>query len=333
MDRLRLPFFIIAVIAMALVVLVEVGSILFPRGHDAAGSVLSYADRYVDQASDATEELDRATDRARQAAEENERFSVRLPDSDTVSFSLPGDGRIVDPPGRAIPYLALVDVILLFTVAMMLAGILLPHKLHGRAQGVATIIAAIVLILTALVMLLLAILELILMVTLLFAFPFGTIAYLIAWGSFPRGDAALLLSLLMFLKLAFGVALVLAQQRFIQNKGLVLMVLTSVVCNIVAAFLHGLVPTFLVAIVDEIGAIIFAIVAIIWAIVLLIGAIPAVVKAVATTGFTPLGTIKRLAAYLLRKTIIGAGKVWHPVGARLRKAWYPVRRRLPGAVR
>lgn len=328
-----MPFFIVAVIAMALVVLVEAGSILFPRGHQAAGSVLEYADQYTDRADAATERLDRETERARQRLENNERFSVRLPDGDTVSFSMPGDGRIVEPPGRAIPYLALVDVILLFTVAMMLAGLLLPHRVHGRVQGVATLIGAIILILVALVLLILAILELILMVTLLFAFPFGTIAYLIMWGSFPRGDAALLLSLLMFLKIVFSVALVAAHQRFIQNKGLVLMVLTSVVCNIVAAFLHGLVPTFLVAILDQIGAIIFAIVAIIWAIVVGILAIPAVLKALSTTGFTPLGTLKRLIRFLVRKTIDGLGAVWHPVGRRLRKAWYPVRRRLPGAAR
>lgn len=245
MDRLRTPFFVVALVAIALVVCVEIGATLLIGGHDVAGT-----------------------------------FAAQ---SANLGVTVPSGGRAAQPPGRAIAYLALVDVIPLFVVGLMGAGMLLPHRLHGKLQGVATLIGSIVLILAALVLLFLAILELILMVTLLFAFPFGTIAYLIIWGSFPRGDAAVVLTLLMFLKLVFAGALVAAQQRFLQNKGLVALVLTSLLCNIVAAFLHGLVPIILVSILDDVGAIVFAIVAIIWAIVLLIGSIPAMVKAVRTS--------------------------------------------------
>ena len=143
-----------------------------------------------------------------------------------------------------------------------------------------TLVFAILLILGAIVLLIVAIGELLLMVTLLLAIPFGTIAYLILWGAFPRGQADVLLSLLMFLKLVFAGALLLAQQRFIQNKGLVALTLTSLLCNVVAAFLQGLVPLILVSILDDVAAIVFAIVGIIWAVVLLIGSIPAIVKAV-----------------------------------------------------
>ena len=121
------------------------------------------------------------------------------------------------------------------------------------------------------------------MVTLLLAFPFGTIAYLIIWGSFPRGEAAAVLALLMFLKLVFAGTLVAAQPRFVQNKGLVALVLTSLVANVVVAFLHALVPGVLVSILDAVAAIVVAIVAIVWAIVLLIGSIPAIVTAVRAT--------------------------------------------------
>lgn len=121
------------------------------------------------------------------------------------------------------------------------------------------------------------------MVSLLFSAPFGTIAYLALFGFFPRGDAAVVPSLLMFLKLAFCLFMVLAQPRFLQNKGMVLLVLTSLLLNLMLAFLHGVVPGVLVSITDAIGAIIIAIVAIIWGVVLLIGAIPAVVKAVRVT--------------------------------------------------
>lgn len=241
-DRLRTPFFVVAVIAAALVVVVELGSTLFVGGYDVGAE-------FAGQAGD-------------------------------LGLQVPAGGQVSAPPGLAVPYLALVDVIPLFVVGLMGAGLLLPHKLHGRLQGVVTLIASIVLILVALVLLFLAVVELILMVTLFLAFPFGTLAYLIGWGFFPRGDAAIVLSLLMFLKLVFAGALVLAQQRFLQNKGLVALVLTSLICNLVAAFLHGLVPGVLVSIIDAVGGIVFAIVAIIWAIVLLIGSIPAMVKAV-----------------------------------------------------
>ena len=84
----------------------------------------------------------------------------------------------------------------------------------------------------------------------------------------------------MFLKVAFAVVLVLAQQRFLQNKGFVLIIVTSLIANIVIGFLHGLVPVILVSITDAVAAIIVLVLALIWAVFLLIGSIPAIVKAV-----------------------------------------------------
>jgi hypothetical protein len=241
MERLRTPFFIVALIAMTAVVAAEIGAPLFIGGDDAGAAL------------------------GGQAA--------------GLGVDVPHGGTVTEPRGSAIRYLALVDVIPLFTVALMGAGMVLPQRLHGRIQGVVTVVVAILLILAALVLLVLAVAQLVLMVTLLLAFPFGTIAYLIIWGFFPRGDAAVLLSVLMFLKVVFAVALVAAQQRFLQNKGLVLIIATSLVCNVVAAFLHGVVPTILASITDQIGAIVFAVVAIVWALVLLFGSIPGIVRA------------------------------------------------------
>jgi hypothetical protein len=241
MDRLRVPFFLVAVVAMGLVVLLEIGATLLLGGADASALVAS------------------------QAA--------------NAGVAVPAGEPAPQPTGYGVPYLALVDIVALFTVALMGAGLVLPDRLHGRIQGIVTIVAAIILIIVALVLLFIAIAELVVMVTLLLAIPFGTIAYLIVWGSFPRGDAAVLLSLLMFLKLVFAGALVLAQQRFLQNKGLVALVATSLVANIVVVFLHGLVPGILVSITDSVAGIVLAIAAIVWAIVLLVGAVPGVVKA------------------------------------------------------
>ncbi len=73
--------------------------------------------------------------------------------------------------------------------------------------------------------------------------------------------------------------LVIAQQRFLQNRGLVLLVVSSLVANIVISFLHGFVPIILVSITDAIGAIVMAVCGCIWWILALIGAIPAVLRA------------------------------------------------------
>ena len=191
-------------------------------------------------------------------------------------------GQSERPGGLAISYLALIDVIAFGTAVLMAAGLFF-KKLHAKLQGIITLIGAIILILAALVLLFVAIAKLILMVTLLLAFPFGTIVYLILWGGFPRGEAAIVLSLIMFLKCVGIGCLIAAQQRFVQNKGLVALMITSLLGNVVAVFLHGLVPGILVSITDDIAGIVFAIVAIIWAIILLVGSIPAIVRAAQVT--------------------------------------------------
>lgn len=192
-------------------------------------------------------------------------------------------GQSERPGGLAIAYLALIDVIAFGTAVLMGAGILFSAKLHAKLQGIITLIGAIILILAAIVLVFIAIAKLILMVTLLLAFPFGTIAYLILWGSFPRGEAATVLSLIMFLKCVGIGCLIAAQQRFVQNKGLVALMITSLLGNVVAVFLHGLVPGILVSITDALAGIVFAIVAIVWAIILLVLSIPAIVRAAQVT--------------------------------------------------
>jgi hypothetical protein len=82
------------------------------------------------------------------------------------------------------------------------------------------------------------------------------------------------------LKVAVVILLFLAQQRFVTVKGLVLLMLTSLLANIVVSFLHGLVPLFLVSILDAIAAIIVGVLAAIWALIKLIGSIPAILKGI-----------------------------------------------------
>jgi hypothetical protein len=183
--------------------------------------------------------------------------------------------------GMGIPYLALLDGLLVFTIALIACSLLIPELAHGRIQGAATLIVSLIVTILGIAKIFTAIGKLFLMLGLLLAPIFGTIAYLIIFAGFPRGEAAVSLSLLMTLKLFFAGFLVFAHQRFLQNKGLVLLVLSSFIATIIISFLHGFVPGFLVSITDAVAGIVVAIIAVIWAIVFLVGSIISMVKAIA----------------------------------------------------
>jgi hypothetical protein len=260
--ELKRPAFIVGVVLIVVALLLEIGATGLVSG------AKSVADKQV-------------TEGKAQAAAQ-----VCPPDkTNCLPADAPGETRSLaedrgKPPGLGIPYLALIDGVLVFTIGLMALALFVPGRVGGRVQGVVTLVFSIVLILASLLLTILAFVQLILMVTLLFAFPFGTIAYLAGWGFFATAAAKVVLGLIMLLKLGFVVCLVLAQPRFLQNKGLVLLVLTSLIATIIVSFLQGLVPSILVSITDALAAVIVGIIAIIWCIVLLIGSIPAIVRAV-----------------------------------------------------
>ncbi|MBW3577845.1 MAG: hypothetical protein KY462_08930 [Actinobacteria bacterium] len=245
MDQLRRPFLLVAVAMIVLVVLVEVGSRWASGGAAPVARVAQVP---------GLEEL-----RGAEAA------------------SL---ARVAEPPGRGIFAMALLDGVLAFRIALMGMALVIPARVLGRVQGIATAVLSLLFLLGGIGGLLFLLTELSLMVGLFTAAPFGTLVYLGLWGFFPRGDAAALLSLLLFLKLAFVVFLVLAQPKFLQVKALVALVATSLVANLILAFLHGLIPNPVTSIADEIGAIIVVILGLVWAALMLVGAIPGIVKAV-----------------------------------------------------
>src|SRR4051795_12482765 len=102
-----------------------------------------------------------------------------------------------EPPGRGIPYLALVDIILAYTILLVTLPIVVPDRVQGKVQGIITLVGSIVLLIVALMLTLLALAALLLMVSLLLAVRSGTIASLAAFGDFATGRAAAILSLLM----------------------------------------------------------------------------------------------------------------------------------------
>jgi hypothetical protein len=223
LDRLRLPFFLVAVALLVICVLVELGA---PQ---------------------------------------------------LMTETPGGEGRM--GPGLGIPYLAIVDGLLLFTIGLIVAPMLISHRVHGRVQGIATLLFSLLLLLGAIALVFVAIGLLMLMLSLLMAVPFGTAVYLAGFADFPYGQAATVLSLVMALKLGFAVCLVLAHQRFLENRGLVLLILTSIGLTLLLGFLLNFPPGFLRSITDSISAIVTGIVGAVWALVYLVGAIPAIVKA------------------------------------------------------
>lgn len=249
---LRTPFFVLALVALLIAFLVEIGSSLIFGGNAVSSSEL----RSVPSSTFGDDGAD--------------------PDfRDAMKSVTPKNS----PPGFGIPYLALLDGLLLFTVGLMGMSLILPERIQGRIQGVITFIVTLLDAIASIIAIFVTLGLLLTMVGLFLAAPFGTLAYLAVWGFFDRGGAARLLGILLLLKLVFAVLLVVAHQRFLQNKGLVLLVVTSLVANLVISFLHAFVPGILVSITDALAAIIVAVIALIWAVVLLIGSIISIVKA------------------------------------------------------
>lgn len=258
MDNLRKPLFWAALACLSLAFCVELGSGCVPA------AALSTA---ATGAGDSARRADVIRAEAGDVPEANVQAAVR-------QSAATGN----EPPGLGIPYLALMDGLLLYSVALIGLALILPERIQARVQGVATLVVSLVVLIASFFMILAALELVLVMVALLLATPFGTIAYIAVWGFFPRGAAAAILGSVMFLKLAFAACLILAQPRFLQNGSLVRVLLTSLLAGVVVSFLHGFVPGLLVSIADGIAAIVVGVLALIWALVYLIRSIPSIIK-------------------------------------------------------
>jgi len=192
----------------------------------------------------------------------------------------PAKGLDIDVNSKAIPAMALLDGLVFYATLIIGIALLIPERVQSKVQGIVTLVFSILLLLACITALILDITLLILMISLLMAPIFGTIAYFAIWASFSTNGPLTALSLLMTLKIVFAVCLVLAHQRFLQNKGFVLIIATSFLANFIIAFLYGLVPGFVLSIADVIAAIIICILAIIWTVVYLIGGVVSVIKVI-----------------------------------------------------
>lgn len=189
-------------------------------------------------------------------------------------------GLKVEVNSKAIPALALLDGLVFYATLIIGIALLIPERIQSKLQGIVTLVFSFLLLIACIGIVIADFQLLILMVTLLMSPIFGTIAYFAVWANFDTDPTRVALSLLMTLKIVFAVCLVLAHQRFLQNKGFVLIIATSFLANFIIAFLYGLVPGPLVSIADVIAAIIICVLAIIWTITYLIGGIISVIKVI-----------------------------------------------------
>lgn len=249
-GALRRPLFILAVMCMILVVLVEIGLPTLVLGGPPSRPSATTADE------------------------------LGLP----LALLAETSSDVPQPPGAGIAFMAFVDGLLLFTVLMLGLSLLMPPRIYGKLQGLITLVVSLLWLLACLLAGLAALGTLMLMIGLFVSVPFGTLAYLAIWGSFSSAQAAVLLGLLLFLKICFGVFLVLSQPRFLRVKGLMALVILSVVLQLVLGFIHGFLPGPVVAIGDQLWAVVIAVAALLWALVMLIFTLPAIINAVRSSG-------------------------------------------------
>ncbi|WNB87307.1 hypothetical protein [Cellulomonas sp. ATA003] len=185
-----------------------------------------------------------------------------------------------DPPGLGVPALALVNGLLLVTVALATLPLVVGNKVTGSVQGVVSLLSGLAALILGIVLAVTAVAALLLMVGLLLSPPFGTLAYLAVFGFFDTDTSLWLLALVLVLQIAGAVLLVVAQQRFLLSKGLVLLVLSALLLTVLTTVLHSVVPGILVSITDAIAAIVAAVVAVLWGLAMLIGGIVSIVKLV-----------------------------------------------------
>ena len=185
-----------------------------------------------------------------------------------------------EAPGLGIPTLAVFDALVLFSVILMSLSLLVPERVHARIQGLVTLGVSFLMILVCIGCLFMTLTRVFPMIGLLIAPIFGTLAYLAIYGDFDTDKARVILAFIMALKFSVAVLLVLSHPRFLENKGLVLIVLSSLVAGMIVGFCHGIVPGFLVSITDAVAALIVLIIALVWGLFFLAGAIRSMVRVV-----------------------------------------------------
>jgi len=192
------------------------------------------------------------------------------------------------PSPLALPSQALIDALLLVSVAGLALPRLLPRarpapeaapEAAGRAGGarrgggLGSFLLSLAILLVSIAVAVVAIARLRYLVALYLSPPLGTLSYLLLYGSFRRGAALLTLTALMVLKVAACLLVWRAFPRAAAKRGLGGLALTSVAATVVTTACYALAPTSLGTIVDALAAAVVAVVALLWAGVIVSGSV------------------------------------------------------------
>lgn len=183
-------------------------------------------------------------------------------------------------PGLGLAALCFFCVLPCYSYAILTCEVLQLGAVSGRLQTVVALVGSIVGLLFGLYFIVKAITLLSVMLALFLAVPFGTIAYMVIWGTFDTGTSRIVLSLFMTVQIIGAIFLVVAAPTIVKNGKLVALTAVTLAFAFILGLLHGLVPNPLVSIVDALAALVISIVATIWMLPLLIGGILSLVRVV-----------------------------------------------------
>jgi len=262
LDQLRRPFLIMTLVTISVALLLCIGSSLL----DSAPSFTDRVDRAVGSVTNSPHMREQLA---------NRNISIE-PQDIRAEIEKVSDRK--DPPGLAIPNLGLINSLLLLVLVLTALPMLIGDRTTGAIQGIVSIIGGIIGLIVGIVLAIVSFAALMLMVSLLLAVPFGTLAYLAIFGSFETGTAAAITTIVMLLQIAGLILLMLAQQRFLQSKGLMLLFGTAILLTFMVSLLHSIVPGILVSITDAIGGVIIGITGATWSLIILIFGIVAAVR-------------------------------------------------------
>lgn len=179
-------------------------------------------------------------------------------------------------PGASIKVIGIIDLYLLLTMLFIGANYLINPSLITKSQGIITIIFCIPTILFSITNIVLLVAKVVLMISLLMAPIFGTIAYFAIYSGYDKSNTINFIKVLLILKFSLIISFLITNLKNISNIGLVTLLLTPIGLLWLMSLLFGLIPKFLLSIVDGIVAIIFLVVVLIWSISFLLNSIKSI---------------------------------------------------------
>ncbi|MDQ6613235.1 MAG: hypothetical protein M3083_00320 [Actinomycetota bacterium] len=173
----------------------------------------------------------------------------------------------------ALPAQALIDSLLLVTALGLGAPHIVPNRDVTSTARLGSFIGSLAVLLASVAGVVVAVARLRYLVALYLSPPFGTLSYLLLYGSFRRGGSLGAVVVLMALKVGACSAFFQAYPRATSARGLAGLALTAVAATVVTTFAYALSPTGLASITDAMAAALVALAAVLWAGVVVSGSV------------------------------------------------------------